>query len=179
MTPGTTLFGIFGYLRETKRVLPCINAFRRLYAVSPDTALLIAGEVVSGDLSRLLENEQRHPAIHRVGRLDEMDFLTAAAAVDCCLNLRYPPAGETSGIAIRLTRNRQAGDQLQKSPETAEIPASACLRVPAGVDEPAVPVGSNRRSSRRIPVRGQRLGHRSRARHISSRHSLKKIAAKL
>ena len=32
---GTTLFGIFGYLRETKRILPCLAAFRRLHAVTP------------------------------------------------------------------------------------------------------------------------------------------------
>ncbi|HVW85047.1 MAG TPA: hypothetical protein VHB50_10220, partial [Bryobacteraceae bacterium] len=35
--PGVTLFGVFGYLRETKRVIPSIDAFRRLHAVRPRT----------------------------------------------------------------------------------------------------------------------------------------------
>ena len=63
--PAVTLYGVFGFLRETKRILPCIDAFRRLNAVRPSTALLLAGDVVSGDLSRLLANQPAHPDIHR------------------------------------------------------------------------------------------------------------------
>ena len=84
------MFGIFGYLRETKRVLPCIGAFRRLNAVRPDTALLIAGEVVSGDLDRLLASEALTPLSIDSVISPNANFLIAAAAVDCCLNLRYP-----------------------------------------------------------------------------------------
>ena len=137
IAPGAVLFGVFGYLRETKRLLPCIRAFLRLHAVRPDTALLIAGEAVSGDLSRLLAMEAAHPAIHRLGHLSDADFRIAAAAVDCCLNLRYPAAGETSGIAIRLMGIGKPVI-LTEGPETGEIPEAACLRVPAGVDEEAV-----------------------------------------
>jgi glycosyltransferase involved in cell wall biosynthesis len=136
IAPGVTLFGIFGYLRETKRIVPCIGAFRRLHAVRPQTAVLIAGEVVSGDLRRLLESESAHPAIHRLGHLPEADFPTAAAAIDCCINLRYPAAGETSGIAIRLMGIGKPVI-VTDGPETADIPLSACLHVPSGVDEAA------------------------------------------
>ena len=38
----------------------------------------------------------------RLPYLAERDFWRAALAVDACINLRYPAAGETSGIAIRL-----------------------------------------------------------------------------
>ena len=131
VTPGAALFGVFGYLRETKRLLPCIRAFLRLHAVRPDTALLIAGEAVSGDLSRLLAMEAAHPAIHRLGHLSDADFRIAAAAVDCCLNLRYPAAGETSGIAIRLMGIGKPVI-VSEGPETGEIPEAACLRVPPG-----------------------------------------------
>ncbi len=134
---GAVLFGVFGYLRETKRVLPCIRAFLRLHAVRPNTALLIAGEAVSGDLGRLLAIEAAHPAIRRLGHLSDADFRIAAAAVDCCLNLRYPAAGETSGIAIRLMGMGKPVI-VTEGPETAQIPEAACLRVPAGVDEEAV-----------------------------------------
>jgi glycosyltransferase involved in cell wall biosynthesis len=121
-------------LRETKRLLPTIRAFLRLHAVRPDTALLIAGEAVSGDLNRLLATEAPHPAIHRLGHLTDTKFRIAAAAVDCCVNLRYPAAGETSGIAIRLMGIGKPVIATE-SRETAEIPDGAALRVPSGVDE--------------------------------------------
>jgi len=135
--PGAVLFGIFGYLRETKRVLPCLGVFRRLHAVMPNTALLIAGEVVSGDLRRMLANLGDQPGVRRVGHLSDADFRIAAGAVDCCVNLRYPPAGETSGIAIRLMGIGKPVI-LTESLETSEIPATAALRVPAGAEEAEV-----------------------------------------
>ena len=42
------------------------------------------------------------PGVIRRPYLPESEFWLAAAAVDACINLRYPAAGETSGIAIRL-----------------------------------------------------------------------------
>jgi glycosyltransferase involved in cell wall biosynthesis len=170
VAPGVTLFGIFGYLRETKRLLPCIGAFRRLNAVRPATALLIAGDVVSGDLSRLLASEAAHPAIHRLGHLEELDFRTAAAAVDCCLNLRYPAAGETSGIAIRLMGLGKPVIVADGS-ETADIPSNACLRVPAGVDESSV-LFDQMALVAEFPGLARMIGAAA-AEHIRSCHGLK------
>src|SRR5262249_24978332 len=131
---GSRLFGIFGYLREPKRVIQCIRAFKRLHAIRPQTTLLVAGVAGSSHLARLLETEGDHAAIKRLGRLSDRELRTAAAAVDCCLNLRYPGAGETSGIAIRLMG---AGKPviLTGSAENADFPAAAALRVTPGVAE--------------------------------------------
>jgi glycosyltransferase involved in cell wall biosynthesis len=134
VSQGVRLFGMFGYLREPKRVLPCIRAFRRLHAVRPETALLLAGEVASKDLERLLENEPSHPAIHRLGHLSERDFRIAGAAVDCCLNLRYPGVGETSGIAVRLMGLARPVIVTDNA-ENADFPPAAVLRVSPGVAE--------------------------------------------
>ena len=70
---------------------------------STGIALLVAGEFASSDLERSLEPllSKRH-GIVRIGYLPDSDFWLYASAVDACINLRYPPAGETSGIAIRL-----------------------------------------------------------------------------
>ncbi len=133
---GATLFGVFGYLREPKRVLACIRAFRRLHAARPGTALLLAGEAVSTDLRRLLQNEASHPAIHRLRHLSERDFQIAGAAVDCCLNLRYPGAGETSGIAIRLM-GLGTPVMVTDNAENSGFPPAAVMRVAAGVAESA------------------------------------------
>jgi glycosyltransferase involved in cell wall biosynthesis len=169
VAPRVTLFGIFGYLRETKRVLPCIRAFRRLHALRPDTALLIAGDVVSGDLERSLASEPAHPAIHRLPHLADADFRIAAAAVDCCLNLRYPAAGETSGIAIRLMG---AGKPVivTEGPETSGIPPDACLRVPAGADE-ADALFDQMVFVTEFPALARRIGQ-SAADHIRASHTL-------
>ena len=134
--PAAILFGVFGYLRETKRIPACIEAFRRLNKVLPRTALLLAGDPVSGDLRRLLAAEAAHPNIYRTGHLSERDLGLAAAAVDCCLNLRYPGAGETSGVAIRLMGIGKPVIAMDTA-ENSAIPASALLRVKPGVAEVA------------------------------------------
>jgi glycosyltransferase involved in cell wall biosynthesis len=168
-----TLFGIFGFLRETKRVLPCIRAFRRLQASDPNTKLLIAGQPVSPDLARLLETEAAHPAIRFLGYLSPADLAVATAAIDCCLNLRYPAAGETSGIAIRMMG---AGKPviLSDSEENADIPAVACLRVRPGVAEDAE-LFDHMVMVSRFPQIAREIGHRA-ERHIRECHSLARAA---
>jgi glycosyltransferase involved in cell wall biosynthesis len=131
---GVRLFGMFGYLREPKRVIPCIKAFLRLHAAKPKTALLLAGEVVSEDLERVLQIEANHPAIRRLGHLSEHDFLVAGAAVDCCLNLRYPGVGETSGIAVRLMGQAKPVIVTDNA-ENSDFPPGTVLRVSPGVAE--------------------------------------------
>ena len=174
VAPGVTLFGIFGYLRETKRILPCIRAFRRLNAIRADTALLIAGEAVSSDLKRQLELEAADPGIIRIGHLNDRDFSTAAAAVDCCLNLRYPGAGETSGIAITMMGLAKpvivtAGE------ENGDIPATACLRVTPGVAE-AAELFDHMILAAAYPAIARAIGEQARQ-HIFGRHSLETVAA--
>lgn len=173
VAPGVTLFGIFGYLRETKRLLPCIRAFRRLHELRPATALLIAGQPASGDLERLLASEALHPAIHRLGHLCDAEFRVATAAVDCCLNLRDPPAGETSGIAIRLMGIGKPVI-LTEGPEISAIPESACLRVSSGAEE----AGSLFRQMAFVtdfPAFRREIGAAA-ARHIQTHHGLRSAA---
>lgn len=132
--PGTALFGIFGYLRETKRVLPSIRAFSRLHALRPKTALLVAGEPVSDDLRRLLDAETERPGIIRLGHLSERELQAAGSAIDCCINLRWPGAGETSGIAIRMMGLGKPVI-LTESPEIEDFPEGTRLTVSRGADE--------------------------------------------
>jgi glycosyltransferase involved in cell wall biosynthesis len=127
----TFLVGVFGYLRESKRLLALLRAFQRARR-SCDIALLIAGDFVSSDLARAVEPMLGDDAgILRIGYLENRQFWLCASAVDACINLRYPMAGETSGIAIRLmglgkTVLLSAGD------ETSRFPAAACVRVDPG-----------------------------------------------
>jgi glycosyltransferase involved in cell wall biosynthesis len=132
--PHVFLVGVFGHLRESKRLMALLRAFQRARH-SADMVLLIAGDFVSSDLARAAEPLLASDAgIQRMGYLDERDFWLAASAVDACINLRYPMAGETSGIAIRLmglgkTVLVSAGE------ETSRFPESACVRVDPGQAE--------------------------------------------
>lgn len=170
---GAFLFGIFGYLRETKRVLPALRGFRRLNAANPNVALLIAGEAVSPDLERLLRFEANGPGMRRVGHLEEAEFRAAAAAVDCCINLRYPAAGETSGIAIRLMG---AGKPviLTDDAATSDLPAAVCLRVRPGVAE-ASELFEHMVMAASFPSMAKEIGAAA-GRHIAEHHSPDRVA---
>jgi glycosyltransferase involved in cell wall biosynthesis len=173
-SPGATLFGIFGYLREAKRICPSLSAFRRLHALRRDTALLLAGDIVSADLARLLEIEATHPAILRLGHLDERNFQSALSAIDCCINLRYPGAGETSGIAIRAMAAAKPVI-VTDSPENSEYTQETCLRVAPGPSE-AAELLDNMILISEFPALARQIGLAAQC-HIREAHAPDRVAA--
>jgi glycosyltransferase involved in cell wall biosynthesis len=132
--PGTFLFGVFGYLRESKRLPTVLEAFADVHRENPRTALLVAGQFVSTDLERAVEPLMSGAGVVRLGYLEERKFWLAAAAVDACINLRYPAAGETSGITVRLMGIGKPV-MVTDSEEYAGFPEDACLRIAPGVAE--------------------------------------------
>ena len=175
IAPSTVLFACFGYLRETKRLGPTLGAFRRLNAIYPDSALLMAGEPVSPALERYLSSEAQHPAIFRLGHMPEWDLLVAAEAVDCCVNLRYPAAGETSGIAIRLMGIGKPVI-LSEGEETSDFPLGTCLKVQAGVSEEPE-LFELMALLAATPSLGRAIGATAR-KHIATRHNLEVVVEK-
>ena len=132
--PGAFLFGVFGYLRESKRLAVVLEAFAAVHRELPQTALLVAGQFISGTLERTVEPLLAAAGVVRRPYLVDREFWLAASAVDACINLRYPAAGETSGIAIRLMGIGKPV-MVTDTPECAEFPEDACLRVAPGVAE--------------------------------------------
>jgi hypothetical protein len=132
--PRGFLFGVFGHLRETKRLCGVLRAFVRLHADRVDTRLLIAGAFASVDLARAMAPLESVPGVVRLPYLGERDFWRAALAVDACINLRYPGGGETSGIGIRLMGIGRAV-MLTAGEENARFPGTACLRIEPGPAE--------------------------------------------
>jgi len=172
----TRLFGIFGYLREPKRVMTAIAAFRRLHRQRPDTALLLAGEPVSGDLRRLLDREDfTGTGIIRCGHQDENSFRIVLGSVDCGINLRYPGAGETSGITIRLM-GIGTPVIVTDCPENSDYPLQAALRVRSGVAE-AEELFDHIVLVTEFPEIARKVGEEGR-RHIAAYHSLESVARK-
>ncbi|MFN0102311.1 MAG: hypothetical protein ACKV2U_09495 [Bryobacteraceae bacterium] len=132
--PSQTLFGVMGYLRESKRVMAVLRVFARLRAVRDDVWLLLAGEVGSSDLRRAIEPFLTSPGILREVHLPEAAFQMRAAACDVGVNLRYPAAGESSGMTARwLQLGRPV--LVSDTPESAALPRAACPRVAIGLSE--------------------------------------------
>jgi len=168
--PERFLFGVFGYLRESKRLMTILEAFRSL---NGRVALLVAGEFVSTDLARAAEPLLAGPGIVRLPHLPDREFWTAAAAVDACINLRYPAAGETSGIAIRLMGIGKPV-MMTDAEECSRFPEDACIRIAYGATE----LESLRRHMlllTSMTEAARAIGQRG-AGHIRSRHRVNEIS---
>ena len=170
--PATFLFGVFGYLRESKRVAAVLESFATVRAQVPRAGLLIAGQFVSTDLERAVAPMLAAPGVVRLPYLGEREFWLAARAVDACINLRYPAAGESSGIAVRMMGIGKPV-LLTEASESASFPEDACLRIAAGPAERdslrhhMVLLTSMAEVARAIGLRG--------AGHIAAHHRVEQI----
>ena len=169
---GTFTIGIFGHLRETKRLQTVFRAFSRARRAA-DMTLLVAGEFASRDLERACAAEWTQPGIVRKGYLADREFWSHAASVDACVNLRYPAAGETSGIAIRLMGLGKPV-VLSRGLETGRYPDEACLKADTGIaEEDTLAAFLIWMASH--PDDARAIGHNA-AEHIERHHSLERVA---
>ena len=131
---GAAIFGVFGHLRESKRIATVLRAFERVRRAAPGTRLLLAGEFASRDLERSFAARPAPPGLIRIGRTGAARFAALLSAADVCVNLRYPDAGETSGIVIRAMAAGKA--VIVTSGEAASrFPEAACVRIDPGPAE--------------------------------------------
>jgi glycosyltransferase involved in cell wall biosynthesis len=171
--PGAFLFGVFGYLRESKRLQPVLDSFAQLRREAPQAALLVAGKFVGADLERAVSSLLRQDGVFRLPFLSESDFWLAASAVDACLNLRDPAAGETSGISIRLMGIGKPV-LLTANEENASFPEDACLRIAPGLAE-RESLHHHMLLLTSIPRVHRAIGSRAAA-YIQAEHSLERVA---
>ena len=172
--PERYVFGIFGYLRESKRLLTALDVFARIRQEAPHATLLVAGQFASRDLERAAVPLLTGSNILRLPHLPESDFWMTAASVDACINLKYPAAGETSGIGIRLMGLGKPV-LLTESVETSRFPDDACVRIPAGPAE-AESLYSHMLMLAKQPLLGPAIGAKAAA-HIAARHSLEEVGS--
>ena len=64
------------------------------------------------------------------------EYWTIASAVDACINLRYPAAGETSGVSIGMM---SVGKPviMTDSEENSGYPPGTCIKISPGLPEEA------------------------------------------
>jgi glycosyltransferase involved in cell wall biosynthesis len=165
---------VFGHLRETKRLPVVLRAMERLWQDGVDAVLLVQGAFASSDLERSLAPRLNHPRILRAGYLPEKEFWRWASATDVCINLRFPTAAETSGIAVAMMGIGKtvvfcAGEEI------ARLPEIACLRVDGGAAEEGMLTDYLRwlASHRDAAVE---IGRHAAA-HVRREHAIQKVAA--
>ena len=128
LTPRVFLFGVFGHLRESKRLLSVLRAFERVRRDVPRWRCWWRATSYP-PTSSAPPSRSSAPAAESCESdyLPEPDFWRYASAADACINLRYPAAGETSGISIRLMGAAKPV-LMTAGLETSRFPESACIR---------------------------------------------------
>jgi glycosyltransferase involved in cell wall biosynthesis len=170
---GSFVFGIFGYLRESKRLMTAFEAFQDLHAEHPDSRLLMAGTFASSDLERTARRFAAEPWLVRLHYLAEAEFRRASCVVDACINLRYPAAGESSGITIRLMGLGKPV-LVTDAEEVARFPEGSCIRIPPGLEERAS-LSAHMVLLTSLPEVSRAIGRRG-AEHIRAHHHIEQIA---
>jgi glycosyltransferase involved in cell wall biosynthesis len=173
--PSDCLFAIFGHLRESKRLLSVIDAFNRLRRTGIRPLLLVAGDFASSDLARAAAPLVSSAGIRRTGYLPEHAFWLHAHAVDACINLRYPTAAETSGIAIRLMGIGKPV-VLTAGEEISGLPGAAVVRIDPGPAERDM-LFEYMSWLARFPGDARAVGAAARA-HIAEHHHPSRVAAR-
>ena len=121
------------------------------------------------------DSEADRPGIVRRGHLTEQELSAAGAAIDCCINPRWPAAGETSGIAIRMMG---LGKPVifTESTEIEDFPDGARLAVRPGVHE-IDDLLAQMALVTDFPALAREVGAAAR-RHIETQHQLAEVAAR-
>ena len=89
----------FGYLRPSKRLHSLLEASRML---GVPHRILLVGDFVSHDYGAAVLAEINELPVTRLPYVAESEFWRLVAITDIGVNLRYPSAGETSAIALKL-----------------------------------------------------------------------------
>ena len=128
------LFAVLGHLRESKRLDTVLRVFEALRRAGLGVKLLVQGSFVGPDLERSLAGRLEVDWVVRRGYLSEEEWWMQALAIDVGVNLRWPLAGESSGIATRLMGIGKPVI-VTRSLETAGLPEVACVKVDPGLAE--------------------------------------------
>jgi len=126
----TPLVGIFGFLKPYKRIAEALHALQRLAKVQPGVRMILVGEEHPDfPVRRLIESLGLEDHVRVLGYVPIEDFQGYMSAVDICLSLRYPTAGESSGPLLRaLGLGRPV--LVSDIGSFAELPDDVCLKVP-------------------------------------------------
>ena len=168
------IFGSFGLATPYKRISTVLRSLTTLVARGIDAHYVIVGEVAANlNLAGEIKALGLGRRVHVTGYLPESDYNAYLHAVDVCVNLRYPTAGETSAAALRCLA---AGKPTVVSNVDAnrELPDACVLKVPIGDEEESMLTRSLDALANNPDIRDQ-MGEAARA-YIARQHSLEQAA---
>ena len=122
---GDRVIGFLGYVTAAKRPHVVVDAFSRARAADPRLRMLVVGDPAPNiDLGLFARD-----GITFTGYAPDEEFPAYIAAVDQIVNLRYPSAGEASGILMRAL---EAGKPVAVSDygPFAEMPDDCVVKIP-------------------------------------------------
>ncbi len=121
----------FGHQRPTKRLRSVLEACRR---IGSNCLLLIVGDFVEREYEHALGARLKSRRVVRIPYVSDDNFWRLVFLTDVCVNLRYPPAGETSANAMKLMA---AGKPVivTRSEEHAALPDGTVIQIDSGEPE--------------------------------------------
>ncbi len=126
--------GCFGFVHETKRAVPILNAFLKLCREYDNLLLYYIGKLtpdLEKEFNNILDNNQYlKKCVLVTGYTSLEDFNKYMDCIDIALNMRHPYNGENSGSAARLLQKGKC-ILVNNIGSFAEIPDSACVKLPA------------------------------------------------
>jgi glycosyltransferase involved in cell wall biosynthesis/SAM-dependent methyltransferase len=129
------LVGIFGFLKPYKRITEALRAMQRLVRLDSRAKMILVGqEHPDYPVQRLIDQMGLREHVRLLGYVPTAELEQYMAAVDICLNLRYPTVGETSGTLQRAFGLGRAVI-VSEVGSFAELPGHICLKVPVGEGE--------------------------------------------
>ncbi|HBL25549.1 MAG TPA: hypothetical protein DD490_01805 [Acidobacteria bacterium] len=172
------VLGSFGFQTPIKRTGAVIEALAR--PGLEEVHLLVVGEVSPAvDLEGAARRAGVAERVHLTDFLPYEDFEAAIAAVDLCLNLRHPTAGETSASLLRVLAMGVPAI-VSDYAQFADLPREVALRVPLGdeeVDTLTARLGELLARPERLRAMGEAARELVRSRHAPERSAAAVLAA--
>ena len=125
------LISCLGYLRPAKRVRTLLDATELL---SASYRLLLAGEFSTPEYEESLSPRMESERVIRLPHLEESKFEQLLCATDIGVNLRFPSAGETSGLVMRMMAHGTPV-VVTRNEENSGFPDDAVIRIDPGEPE--------------------------------------------
>lgn len=124
-----SLIGALGNVGPNKRTTILLEALRELRRELPSARLYIVGDISPNyDPRGLIEQFALQDAVVMTGKVPFEQLSLYAAAMDVCVSLRYPTAGETSGAVLRMMAQAKPVI-VSRVGWFAEIPDDVCAKI--------------------------------------------------
>jgi glycosyltransferase involved in cell wall biosynthesis len=129
LSAGASLVGSFGHIGPTKRTLVLLEAFAQVRRDVPGARLVLVGAPSPNvDVPAAVAQFGLADAVDLTGHVPFDEFVNYMAAMDVCVNLRYPTAGETSGAVLRMMAQARPV-VVSRAGWFAELPGDAVVKI--------------------------------------------------